>query len=569
MKKKVLVLVAALLCVVMVLAACSNTAKFDDALALNAYVDENPTYAKAENVTVAGEAEGAEGQLVLLENENDNGRTVYSVYNVDTNATVFTVTESETVTGDTTVYVAYEIEFKEVWDDHVIFAVYTYTETQTPTDVTEKCSVAFYDAKGVQFANFEDVKGELNIRTTMDIIRIDNKLYRVAVDGSVAAVRDIAYYAELPTLQAKVGDYYYAYADINAKSSIYVYNASLLLVQQYQVPSYASGSVWILNNGNLLIQYRYVTDFLADEDDYDVVANGGKYVLESYVLNVKNGKLKEADLEDWYVTDVTARDVVWYNDPEAGWDTDGFNADIENIAVASPIKDKLLDTAETAKKHVILSKKGKPGDVIDGYIAGMDASTLVMLTTNRFAVKNYAGKWYLLNEEGNNLGEIPNPATLVKNEKYMVIGDRIYDYNLAMLYDVSELENQTVLAHGILYTNVDGEQLLFADGQMKTIINKDAKATHTLVRVVTDGDNSNYEYSDRVFLVMKVVDGATTYDIYNDVGAVLMNTDATMMMDPVYMPMAMGIETENAILLAGFKMAQSEMEYVYIRLCVA
>ena len=569
MKKKVLALVAALLCVVMVLAACSNTAKFDDALALDSYVDENLTYTKAENVTVKGEPGGYEGKLVLLEDENENGDAVYSVYNVDTNATVFTATESRTVTGDTTVSVEYEIEFEEVWDDHVILAVYTYTETQTPTDVTEKCSVAYYDAKGAQFANFDDIKDEPKYGEVMDLIRIENKVYRVAADGSVAAVCDIAYYAELPALQAQVGDYYYAYTDINAKSSIYVYDGALTLVQHYEIPSYANGGVWILNNGNLLIQYSYATDLVADDDDYDYVVEIAKVKMESYVLNVKNGKVKKADLEDWLVSDVIARDVVWSDDTEAGWGTKGFNADIENIAVASPIEDKLLNTAQTAKKHVILSKRGKAGDVIDGYIAGMDASTLVMLTTNRFAVKNYAGKWFLLNEEGNSLGEIPAPNTINKNEKYMVIGDRIYDYNLSMLYDVSELRDQTMLAHSILYTNDEGETLLFANGEMKTVIGKDAKDTHTLVRVVIGEDNSSYKLSDRVFFVKKVVDGATTYDIYNDMGTVLISTDATMVMDPDHMPMGMGMETENTILLAGYKTVQSKIEAVYIRLSIA
>lgn len=570
MKKKVIALIAALLCVVTVLVACSSTAKFDDALALDSYVDKNPIYTKAETLSFTDAPTGALGQLMLFVDTNDTGNAVHSVFNVDTNATVYTATESKTVTGDTTVTVRYEITLDDVWDKNMIFCVKTTTTTQTSQETTVVDSYTYYDAKGVQFASFADLKETPNYDEQLDLIRIENKVYRVSEDSSVSAVCDIAYYADFPAVQAKVGDYYYEYANAGTKDKITVYNVSLVLVQQYEIPSYASGDIWILNNGNLLIQYRYAVDPLADEDDYDILY-GSKLMLESYVLNVKNGKLKEVDLKDWLVTNVMARDVVWDTDTKVGWNGLGFNEDVENVAVAFPIEDKLVDQATSSVKYVILSKKGKPKDTIDGYIAAMDASSLVMLANNRFAVKNHAGRWYLLNEEGNNIGEIPDPtadaAKMVRNEKYMVIGKRIYDYNLTMVFDATELEYKGMLAHGILYTNKDGETLLFADGQMKTVIDKEAKATQSLVYFAPDYESGrNYVLSGRVFLVKKIADGATTYDIYNDAGTVLMNTDAVV---EVGYAIATGTETENVTVLSGYKMVEGEMKYVYIRLSAA
>ena len=71
----------------------------------------------------------------------------------------------------------------------------------------------------------------------------------------------------------------------------------------------------------------------------------------------------------------------------------------------------------------------------------------VAVAPNRYTVKNYLNQTILLNEKGEEIGDVSKVETFKKS--YMVVDGKLFNYDLKMIYDYKEAE----LAQYKLYDN--------------------------------------------------------------------------------------------------------------------
>lgn len=541
MKKKLLVLVAMLLCVVTVLASCNAPMKFGKVVGDGTYTDENPTLTAAAKTDIKGEIDTYKGDLVVFEDISvDTGLATITIYNIATGTVVWTGTESKSESGANTTKVSYDVELYE-YDEVYWFKVTTATTTETEDDIDTTRSYSLRDAKGAEFAKSD--KKTANVETLLDLIRFDGKVYRIAEDGSIAHAFDISDFTALPEVDTKVGENYY---DESAdRDAITIYNANLQLVTYYAVPSFAQGLIHILNNGNVLVQYQMVEPI--GSEDYDVTEEGMGFTYVSELINAENGKVSTPNLDHGVMTVLRQSDSdLWI-----------FNEKVENLAVVAYIEDQRVNSNEVACKLVSLGNNGKvKGEVklIDNQAPELPK----LVANNRWIVSDLAGNQFLLNEKGDVMANVT--ALESYNASFILFNNKIYDWDLNEKYDLLENDAEVVrtLDHALLMTNEDGETLLYTGGSVTTLINKDNKDKQTIVPIMVDG-----QAATSAFLLRKVGDDAkVTYDICNDAGTVLLTVSDTVFVGAV----AVSAGSSNAILLCGAHTpAEGDEVLVYYR----
>lgn len=553
MKKKLLVLVAMLLCVVTVLASCASSMKFEKVVGDGTYNDENPTLTTAAKLDVKGEIEleDSEGDLVIFkETSEETGLSTYTVYNVALGKNVWTGTETKTESGENYTRVRYEVSLLEQWGTTILSVMtmnLTATKTEDDYDYDTKIDVKAMAADGTEFLSITDVKESqmMNSWFVEDLLCLDGKVYRIADDGTVAYAFDWSDLRGEPDEDLwKLGNFYFEGDD----DYIDIYDASLNLIGTYYLPSYAEEGDWyVLSNGNILIQYSVMQDIMAE--DYDYIESVAKFNLHSFLFNAETGKLKELDL-DFVVEDVwsyDADDEDWY-----------FNEKIENVAWVSYIVDQRIDTSDAAIKMVALSNNGKDAGVIDNLIPNMDCEGLWHVATNRWIASNMAGQDFLLNEKGEILGEVSGVDWDEANANFFVLNGKIYDWDLNVKLDLAEqkCDDYEILNHSVLFETEDGEQKLYVNGEVKTLIDK---------ATAEAGDRELEILSDDLYVIIDTAtEGKTKYELYNDAGTLLTAID-----NAIFAPgcLIYKADSNNAVLIAGMSVpAEGEAaKVVYYR----
>jgi hypothetical protein len=552
-KKKLLVLVAMLLCVVTVLASCASSMKFEKVVGDGTYNDENPTLTTIAKLDVKGEIEleDSEGDLVIFkETSEETGLSTYTVYNVALGKNVWTGTETKTESGENYTRVRYEVSLLEQWGTTILSVMtmnLTATKTEDDYDYDTKIDVKAMAADGTEFLSITDVKESqmMNSWFVEDLLCLDGKVYRIADDGTVAlAFEWSALRGEPAEDLRKLGNFYFEGDD----DYIDIYDASLNLIGTYYLPSYAEeGDFYVLSNGNILIQYSVMQDIMAE--DYDYIESMAKFNLHSFLFNAETGKLKELDL-DFVVEDVwsyDADDEDWY-----------FNEKIENVAWVSYIVDQRIDTSDAAIKMVALSNNGKDAGAIDNLIPNMDCEGLWHVATNRWIASNMAGQDFLLNEKGEILGEVSGIDWDEANANFFVLNGKIYDWDLNVKLDLAEqkCDDYEILGHSVLFENEDGEQKLYVNGEVKTLIDK---------ATAEAGKRDLEILSDNLYVIIDTAtEGKTKYEFYNDAGTLLTAID-----NAIFAPDCLIYEADsnNAVVIAGMSVpAEGEAaKVVYYR----
>ena len=548
MKKKLLVLVAMLLCVVTILASCASSMKLEKVVGDGTYNDENPALTTATKLDVKGEVDDTEGDLAIFVDTDDDGLKTYTVYNLATGATVYTAADAgKPLVDENYSLVRYQIQANEAWGTTLIVSIkatttVTFTEGDMDSDTVMDCKLM--TATGTEIVTLTDVD-ETQMAGgwfELDLFCIDGKVYRIADDGSVAHAFDWSDLRGEPDIGAKVGDFYFGegYGD-----SVAVYDASLNLVATYAVPSYAdSPDFYLLSNGNVLIQYTVVQDIMAE--DYDYIDGMTKYNLYSFLLNAEKGKVKELNL-DYVVLDSICKepgDDEWY-----------FGEKVENLAWVAYIEDERIDESEHAVKMVVLGNDGKIDGVVDELIPDMACEIPELVATNRWIVSNKAGQAFLLNEKGDVLGEVSGVNWSNMTPDFFLLNSKIYDWDLNVKLDLAEqkCEDYKLLDHGVLFYTEDEETKIYANGEVKTIIDK----------TTAEAGNHEVEFLDNCDALFVVIDTATEgtvkVNVYNSVGT-LLTTVENVAFTPYSIEMV--ADNSNALLIYGIN---TEGDTVYYR----
>jgi len=471
-KKKILVLVAVLLCFATLLCSCGTTSmKFKKIVDKKAeFLNENPTLTATAVVDIKGEIEEQAGDLVVFEGVDDNDNTVWTVYNVATGATVWTATESETV--------SYMVMPMEQWDTTLINIIKATAPASADGDMTYEVSLcdingnAFWTKSGTE-EMMEDGMEEPYM--ALDLIGIDGQMFRIADDGSVSKVFDYSPFAELPEVDYTLAGYYYEVNGIAAN----VYDSNLNLITVVKAPAYAadSGRTFVLNNGNVLLQYRYLEDALAEDYTY-IDEDGEKYTVVTQLINARNGDVKDLDTEYLFMQ-IVARDMKGV-EMEGALAEMGLNKKIDNVAISLPIENGRVSYDEYSTKLLSLSNKGKVEGTLDGAIENQFGE-FEMVAPGRWIVANMAGQAFLLNEKGKVLGEV---TALMSSDddsytlNYILMNNKIYDWDLNEKLDLATLKLDDILFctdEGVVFEDEDGAIIMaMADGSTKTLIAKDA-----------------------------------------------------------------------------------------------
>lgn len=500
MKKRIVSLIALLLCAVFVLGSCGanvKTADFNDvfdaeAFELEASLKTKTDIAELNDATLNGTA----GDFALFKLKDETtGEAIYKVYNIETGAFVLTLTDSATL--------KYDVAVLETWDESCVIVV-----AATENTGVEKITAKLYDATGAEIAAAEVTEEEEKDLFAMvaDLVLFDDVYYRTK-DGALTKFLDKSPLAkELPEFDTWTDKYYYSFA--GDKVEVYAADTLKLATVCYaaskcdRAPEY-----FVLESGDILMQeYTRLPD---DAKNYDVLEAEKKFSLETFIFDVEDGEKNKIDFE-FKVTD-----VIRSNDPMN--DLEVEMAEFENIFTVQPFIDKYEETNELATMLLLVDNKGGVDGSISGYLPVTNTEFPVQIAADRYLLTDVCGNCYLLDAKGEIIGEANADDY---NSKYLIAGGKIFDLSLAEVYDLdaNEYVVEGVLVDTILLskTNDEGktEYAIFNNGSVTTLIGNDK--------------GGNAQALGNYIAGSYTADGKTVYAIYATDGTVIASSESAI-----------------------------------------
>ncbi len=536
MKKRMLTLATMMLCIAMMLSSCSlftAKLKFKKVVQEGAAPETQAILTSAAKVDVVGDASSnysSDNLVVFSGYDSSSSSRTTTVYNLEKGQTVWS--------GTDTADVKYTVDLKNVTVDSkqisILFVYEKGTKSTYKVTVLAESGAEITTLNNVNKTTFEE-----NVWVASDILCVQDKIYRVSADGSVNEAGNWSSLKQAPRSLQKAGDYY-----VDVRSSSYpviIYDSSLNVTATYNVPMYDSSisnySANPLSNGNVIVQYMVRQDTMAKK--YDLLMSGTKYNFYTVLIEAKNGKVKELNLD--YVFVGTNNTV--YGD---ALEDMGVSEKIDNLIPAYPIEKKHVNRNYNSAKVLSLTNGGRVAGVLEAPAPDvLLADGVEVIAQNRWRVSTFDGGRLLLDEKGKVIGAFSEPDAIKAD--FLVKDNKVYDWNLNVKIDLNEkdAENVFVLNHGILFENSDGENLLYTNGNVQTLIDKD------------DAGRSLSRLSAGAFMITDM-SGSIKYEIYNDQGTLL-----TTITDPLNTPYVEKV-TPNGVLLICVSVrdnGDSKLEY--------
>lgn len=325
---------------------------------------------------------------------------------------------------------------------------------------TSHATLTLFSADGTEVARRRYEKDEVAAgmsapyEAALDLVLFDGVLYRAEGQGLVR-VREVSPFdgmPELASLDCRVDKYYYR----RDGGEVRVYDTALSPISTYRVPAYASlEALEILGNGNLLVQYRYEVDPMAEDYDLFDPADGKKYCLVTEIVTAKNGKTKEIRC-DYLLGDILT--------PTATMLTRAGIAEgkISQVAAATRITERRAD------EDVLLLINGKGGlsELADFRGEPMTLG-ISLVADDRFRIETEEAA-YLVDADGGVLGDVSGLSFF---GEYLSHDGKLYDCDLALRYDGKSAGMEAYRALGrdaVLLrkenTNGDYEYYLYGGG---------------------------------------------------------------------------------------------------------
>ncbi len=498
-KTKLLSLLLIAVLSVGILASCSDISATKLHKMINKDYEKSTEAATAQNVSADGTEYARNDAFVAFYDSTDNGS--YSL--------ISTVSGKQVADLSNTATVKYNIV--TVGEDAAIV-----TETKEGSDGKTETTYKLYDSQGeIASISSPDYKAIGALVIFGDAMYIAD-----AKTGALSKFGDYAPYAAIPNVYAYNDEFIFeTYSD-----DINVYSRETLeLLSNYTKPSYASNyDFFILNNGNILIQYMVEYERYGDEDDYDVLLNGyQKMDLLTLIMNPENGKIKDIDC-DYIVTELEARSLKY---PGDDYDYFGIlDEDIENIALLKPIEDKRINSDEKALFMAEITNKGKIKDAMkldNGELCG----NVEKLDDTHYLAYTTIGNIYVVNEDSEIIKRL-NENTLSVGKYFFVEDEGLYDLDLNLIAKFESTSASTVNA-----LPLDSAVILVETSVSSTDSTvKLTMYTNDGSKVIYDGKGSSVSDVDSiesvdVFYIETVSDdGALTTKYYNENGEVIATT---------------------------------------------
>ena len=507
MKKiKLSILVSLLLIAAMLLSACSGEGKlktissFDTILNPNYDVNANTT----DNIT----------ELPLLDGyELEKSNNFFAVFQKDTGSQIDikvvsmltgNVLLSTTSSGDT----GYTVSLYD------LLPVFMFRKNSGTNQ--SKTRYTLYDATGSSLVSTAASLGTPKVFA--DMILYGTTLFTQDENGKLTEVSTIPENLTLPQPDAYSEKYFYYYTG----QSIEIYDRDFNYVSRWDLPysgSYLEESsvpFYVLNNGNVFIQYLVKTD--AEAEEYDLITFNGnnayKYNLCTIILEAKTGKTTKVKTNYYFTRVLNAQTLA---------DMTGqypyFSDKLENIAKVRPIVDKRIDTSTPALDYVLLKNNGEVTASLK-LAKQQTASIPTKITNDKYLVTTLYGR-AIVNKKGETLLSISNDSLNIVGE-YMIGEQAIYNLNMEIVYSLKQ-NNATILGK---FENAIFVQEEFSDTIYKVLRLKNGSITTVCTVDLSDAEERNSFTHDAEVGYYTVYQAATDeYAYYNSNGELLLKGD--------------------------------------------
>lgn len=510
-KTRLLWLAAVLLLSAMILSSCGSVSSVTKIL----NKDYDPSADVFTKEAIISELAGysvadANGEFVLLENQTDTALS-RKIFSFRAEKVILTLASTTYEYGIDFVEVdsvlpMFIVSQKEIESEEAVAPLADTENTETPgatsAPADDDVTYTLYDAQGnvVKTTDYEADKPSYFVK---DLVIYDGAAYAISDDGVLTKEVDVPEYIELDGYCYDYNDDYYYFYD---NEGILVYDHSFNLVSSWYAPYYDAEGVdpgfFVLNNGDILVQYMYELD--EDSKKYDIsYAEDGytaKLDLVSLVVSAEDGKAKEVELD--YLVYYVLPNYELYDEEE---DDNRYTDSFENIALLRPIVNKKVNESEAAVQVVLLTNKGKVDKVIE-FVDNQGASLPRKLAEDRYILSTLAG-YVILNDKGDVIKSFNN--ALEQCGSYFIGEKAIYDLDLNVVYNLVE-NDAKVMENGFVgdtvfvevETDTSYSVIAFCNGEQKTILTKTEGSESTVSfelfggigYVLTDSASGDHKY---------------------------------------------------------------------------
>ncbi len=471
-KRKLLLLTAAILCLLMALTACGKEDPSGDSILDFFAPDVEPETLLSEVTHIDGKvvAYDEEHNLIAIEGQwssDPEMKSIY-VYNFSNGDIEQEYCYSTSAYSDDGTY-RYSIEL-----DYPMFCVtrttYGTDSDQNPTETYEYTYFRLTennDATSVaSYIKEEDNRG-FSVETVngLYVCEVNGKVYWINSDLKVLrefnTISTEGYY--LPEFYAEYKGYLYTHEFDMVSRRIQIFNKEGVCQVLYSHPNNAGlARVFVLNDGNVFIQEKLIVE---DGEEYDLRQlsggeNGAEYVklkVVSKILNFKTGEVTELDL-DFQVDYLRSA----YDMKSESYGETMIAETRNNVASITRFANGSLASVSST---VILDNEMNIEYTMPN--VGINTKyTYIFENGNYIIGESLAGedRFYLYDEYGKQLTTLPesfHPEGGVFGN-YIVAGSVIYDYSMNKLYD---LETSSVAL------NYNGDiQYLFTLGDKLAVV---------------------------------------------------------------------------------------------------
>lgn len=334
---------------------------------------------------------------------------------------------------------------------------------------------------------------------THGLAKVGTCIYKVDKEGNKTLLKDFDY-QRAPDLSkvTKGGNYYYEYIE----GGFIIYDNMLNRLTYYAFPSYANDpEIYILANGNALLQYTVTLNFEATNYDFrnDTFE---KYDLVTVLINPEKLEFKTIDSVNFVIHEFAAMT------PDEDEENSMYSKTVENIAYVSFIsKDKLIDeNSDMNGQIVILSNDMSKVNTLD--LAGDLKGLPRPINDEYYYAYSKYNDLYIYDKKGVMINTIYSTSMV---GDYFHTANAIYTFTGEVVYDLKDKgATATTCGDSIIISIAKGnsvEKYLFCDGNTTYITTVSQEETSTvrnlyvgsgyyaIVNAVKLGDITKYEYN--------------------------------------------------------------------------
>lgn len=520
-KLRLISLISAILCLVLVLAACGNVRKGKISDYLN--TGYTPEDTKLGQSVYLSELDGYElitsNQYFAVFSKMNVSEELFAVPTTTVSYKLLSLSKGQVIATVAETNTLCEVEL----DNEAPIAVIAKTTLDKDTQDIISTAYTAYDAAGTQLATSTSEFPERY--TFADLIVFNYVAYKEDVKtGALTKQSEVSEFAQLDDCDIWNDEYYYVGTD----ETLLVYDHSFKVVASWSVPSYAAESLnySVLNDGKVFIQYTYALDSDAKKFDFYEIEEGEtvKYDIVSLILNPEKNTVKEKEC-DVVISKIMSNTLLRQMEKMMGA-SDANNSRIsdkfENIAIIVPIVDKKLDESSAACDIVLMDNNLNIKKSLKT-VENQDLTLADKVADNLYAIELKEG--FALVDEDSKIINVINNSSIELLEDYIVGETAIYNYDLTKAYDLiaNDAEIVTNLGDSILVRankTTGYDMILLYEGKQTTVYSYSAVTDDTLDPIPT----TTFDYNEQgeFFCIHNAASGDYTY--YNAENEIITTT---------------------------------------------